>query len=103
MKSTSSLLVVLSILLGFDTNAALAADAQKKPAAEAKKETARTEKVDLNNASLNELKAIGGIGDAQAKKIVDGRPYTRRRDLLSKKIIDEQTYDKIKDKVYTKR
>ena len=99
----SRVLLLLVILLGMGGEIALSADSQKPPAADAKKDAARAEKLDLNTASVNELKAIGGIGEAHAKKIIDGRPYSRRRDLLNKKVIDQQTYDKIKDKVYTKR
>ena len=40
-----------------------------------------------------------GIGDAYAKKIVDGRPYKRKDELAQKKVISQATYDKIKNRI----
>ncbi|HEY2028917.1 MAG TPA: helix-hairpin-helix domain-containing protein [Myxococcales bacterium] len=76
--------------------AAPLAYAQPLLAASAKKSS---EKLDLNTASEADLKALPGIGDAYAKKIVDGRPYKAKDELVEKKIIPAATYKKIKDKV----
>jgi competence protein ComEA len=61
--------------------------------------TAAADKLDINPATKDQLKALPGIGDAYSQKIVDGRPYRTKLDLIHKNIIPQSTYDKIKDQI----
>jgi competence protein ComEA len=59
--------------------------------------------IDINSATEKELKELPGIGDAYAAKIMAGRPYRAKNQLIQKKIIPQATYEKIKDQIFAKQ
>ena len=73
-----------------------------KPAG-AKDDKKAAAKVDINSAPKGELETLSGIGEAYSQKIIDGRPYKRKDDLVKRNIVPQATYDKIKDHVVAKQ
>jgi len=75
--------------------------APAKPTAATTTQTtaAKTKLLDLNTASDADLQQLPGIGPVMAAKIVKGRPYKSKDELVRRKIIPPSAYSSIKDKV----
>ena len=92
------------LLLSALTATLLLAQTKSTPKSSAAKPTAtaaaqKADLIDLNSATQDQLDTLPGIGPALAQKIIAGRPYHSKTDLVTKKVIPHATYDKIKGQI----
>lgn len=95
MRFLRNALFAATLLLTLPLTMTAQKAASAKPAAAA----AVADKIDINTASADQLKSIPGIGDAYAKRIIDGRPYTAKNQLVSRGILPQGVYDKVKNQI----
>jgi DNA uptake protein ComE-like DNA-binding protein len=73
------------------------------PATKAKPATPRVEPVDINSAGRDELKKLPGIGDAEADKIIAGRPYLTKAHLVTHNVISPGLYQGLRERVVARQ
>ncbi|GAC1432160.1 MAG: hypothetical protein NVS1B11_10250 [Terriglobales bacterium] len=105
-KGLLTQLLTAVFVLALFAGSGIAQTASKTAAAKPEKPSAGTMKTDLldiNSATKEQLDALPGIGDVYSQKIIDGRPYKTKTDLVRKKVVPPATYKKIKDQITAKQ
>ena len=103
LRLTVRIGLLVTALLAVPLISTLTDDSGASAAEPAKKKVADADLLDINTATADQLKALPGIGDAYSEKIIKGRPYQRKDELVQKKIIPRATYENIKYKIVAKQ
>jgi competence protein ComEA len=93
-------ILITTFVLAIIGSAGAQSTADSSMSAKASKAVAALrEKLDINSATKDQLDALPGIGGTYAQKIIAGRPYRTKRELVTKKVIPQSLYEKIKDQI----
>ncbi len=102
--------LAVAIALIFVAASGWAADpkAAAKPASVPKQKVAKkvekaAELIDLNTATKVQLMTLTGIGELTVQRIIKNRPYAKKDQLKSMKILTDQEYDRIKDRIIARQ
>lgn len=66
-------------------------------------EAVRGAALDLNTASAGELRALPGMGDVYVRRIIEGRPYSAKNQLVTRGVLPREAYERIRDRIVAHR
>lgn len=95
--------LLLSVSIGSAWAYGPTAPANKPPAAARAPLPAAAARVDINNASAEQLKTLPAIGDAEAARIIAARPYPSKAKLVAEKVLSFEDYSALKHRIVAKQ